>query len=116
MPVMAKGGEVVHSWYVSRCDLDFPAQCPRYNIFDWDYKLGEDEAGLLASSASINEVIRQEIASGIPADRIVLGGFSQGGAMSLVAGLASEFRLAGIINLSGRLTMKAKLPYVSRYV
>ncbi|KAJ3554232.1 hypothetical protein NM688_g3212 [Phlebia brevispora] len=94
MPVTAKDGATMHSWY---------------DIFDWDYKLGEDEQGILASSVSLGEIIRDEVESGIPPNRIVLGGFSQGGAMSLLTGLISEWKLAGIVNLSGRLVMRDKL-------
>ena len=85
----------------------------RYDIFDLDYALGEDEAGILSSCAAIEKIIRQEIDSGIPASRIVLAGFSQGGAMSLFTGLITGFKLAGLVNLSGRFLMQIKLPNVS---
>ena len=91
-----------------------PAHHDRYDIFDLDYALGEDETGILSSCAAIEKMIRQETASGIPATRIVLAGFSQGGAMSLLAGLISDFKLAGLVNLSGRLLMQGKLSNVSR--
>lgn len=70
----------------------------------------EDEEGMLRSAYAINEMITAEVASGIPAERIVLGGFSQGGAMALLTGLTTEHKLAGLIVLSTRVPMKDKLP------
>jgi phospholipase/carboxylesterase len=57
----------------------------------------EDDAGLRASQKAIDELIR---AQGLPASRIVLAGFSQGGAIVLQAGLRYGERLAGIMALS----------------
>ena len=53
-------------------------------------------------------MIQKEIDSGIPADRIVIGGFSQGGAMSLFSGLTAKVRLAGIVGLSSYLLLSLK--------
>jgi predicted esterase len=60
------------------------------------------------SQAYFHELIQKEIDAGIPADRIVLGGFSQGGAMSLFAGLTSRVKLAGIVALSSYLLLSLK--------
>jgi lysophospholipase I len=68
----------------------------------------EDEAGILRSQAYFHDFIQKEIDSGIPADRIVLGGFSQGGAMSLFAGLTAKVKLAGIVALSSYLLLSLK--------
>jgi len=68
----------------------------------------EDEAGILLSQAYFHELIQKEIDDGIPADRIVLGGFSQGGAMSMFAGLTSKARLGGIVALSSYLLLSLK--------
>ena len=57
----------------------------------------EDEQGLRASQKLVDEMIR---AQGLPAERIVLAGFSQGGAIVLQAGLRYAERLAGIMALS----------------
>jgi len=46
---------------------------------------------------------------GIPSDRIILGGFSQGGAMSLFAGITCPHKLAGIVGLSSYLLMEGKV-------
>lgn len=59
-----------------------------------------DEVGVRDSIAHIEALISAEIARGIPAEHIVLAGFSQGGAMALQAGLRHGARLAGIIGLS----------------
>ena len=68
----------------------------------------EDEAGILTSQAYFHDLIQKEIDSGIPADRIVIGGFSQGGAMSLFSGLTVKSKLAGIIALSSYLLLSLK--------
>jgi predicted esterase len=60
----------------------------------------EDAKGILASRDYFHSLIQDEIAGGIPADRIVLGGFSQGGAMSIFAGLTAPVKIGGIVGLS----------------
>jgi phospholipase/carboxylesterase len=60
----------------------------------------EDAEGVRASQAQIEALIARENARGIPADRLVLAGFSQGGAMALHTGLRRPERLAGILALS----------------
>ncbi|KAI8994690.1 Phospholipase/carboxylesterase/thioesterase [Pilobolus umbonatus] len=70
----------------------------------------EDEKGMLESIVIANRFIRQEVDSGIPANRIVVGGFSQGCALSLLTGLTSEYKLGGIIGCSGWLFTANKFP------
>lgn len=65
----------------------------------------EDAEGIKASAEYLNTLIQQEINAGIPADRIVLGGFSQGGAMSIYTGLMAKVKLAGVVSLSGWLLL-----------
>ena len=60
----------------------------------------EDAAGIRASQARVEALIAREKARGFPAARVVLAGFSQGGAMALHTGLRHPERLAGIIALS----------------
>ena len=69
----------------------------------------EDEAGIGRSQSYFHSLIADEIAKGIPANRIVLGGFSQGGAVSLLAGLTCPEKLGAIFSLSGYLLMASKL-------
>jgi phospholipase/carboxylesterase len=63
----------------------------------------EDDAGLRESFAAVHALIDREIARGVPAQRIVLGGFSQGCAVTLGAGLRYGQRLAGLVGMSGYL-------------
>ncbi|RKU40548.1 hypothetical protein DL546_002638 [Coniochaeta pulveracea] len=72
------------------------------------FRKNEDEAGILVSQAYFHSLIQSEIDNGIPSERIVLGGFSQGGAMSLFAGLTAKVKLAGIIALSSYLLLSLK--------
>lgn len=65
----------------------------------------EDAEGIKASAEYLNSLIEKEISEGIPAERIVLGGFSQGAAMSIYTGLNAKWKLAGIVSLSGWLLL-----------
>jgi len=65
----------------------------------------EDREGILRSQKHVHELIQKEIDAGIPADRIVLGGFSQGGAVGIFAGLTAKVKLAGIVALSAYLLL-----------
>ncbi|KAF2197467.1 Phospholipase/carboxylesterase [Delitschia confertaspora ATCC 74209] len=69
----------------------------------------EDETGIFRSRDYFHNLIDQEIAKGIPANRIVIGGFSQGGAMSLLSSLTYKNKLGGIFSLSGYLLMHKKI-------
>jgi phospholipase/carboxylesterase len=59
-----------------------------------------DEKATRASAEGIRELMRRENERGVPASRIVLAGFSQGGAMAVFTGLRYEERVAGIMGLS----------------
>lgn len=83
----------------------------RFDIEAFDFA-SEDEPGMLNAVRKLNELITAEVDAGIPADRIIIGGFSQGGAMSLLTGLTSERRLGGIVVMSGWLPLKAKFKAV----
>ena len=91
-PVTMNSGYVMRAWY----DI---AGTPGARI--------EDEAGLRASQAQIEALIAREVARGMPARRIVLMGFSQGCAMTLLTGLRHAERLAGLVGLSGYLPLAA---------
>ena len=93
MPVTINGGYVMRAWY---------------DIFTPDLVRREDEEGLRNSQAQIEALIAQEKARGIPAERIVLAGFSQGCAMTLQTGLRHPEKLAGLMCLSGYLPLAAK--------
>ncbi len=68
---------------------------------------------MLRSMRQINELISAEVDAGVNPGRIVLGGFSQGGAMSLLTGLTSERKLGGIVVLSAWLPLRNKIKDVS---
>lgn len=61
----------------------------------------DDSAGLALSVAGIHAIVRQLEADGVPAERIVLAGFSQGAATATLATYAYPRRLGGCVNLSG---------------
>jgi phospholipase/carboxylesterase len=81
-----------------------------YDIFEFGAQTKsprEDDAGLRESFAAVHALIDREIARGVPAHKIVLGGFSQGCAVTLGAGLRYGQRLAGLVGLSGYLPLAA---------
>lgn len=78
-----------------------------YDIRGFDLVRQEDEVGLRGSVADVQALIDREIALGIPASRIVLAGFSQGCAMTLLTGVRAPQRLAGLVGLSGYLPLMA---------
>ncbi|MCD9098697.1 alpha/beta hydrolase [Luteimonas fraxinea] len=71
-----------------------------YDIVDFDLANRADEAGVLESVAQIDALIQREATRGIPASRVILAGFSQGGAVTLAAGLRRRVPLAGLVALS----------------
>lgn len=76
-----------------------------YDILGADLLRREDEGGLRESFAQVHALLDREVARGVPANRIVLGGFSQGCAITLGAGLRYGQRLAGLVGLSGYLPL-----------
>lgn len=71
-----------------------------YNIVDFDLANRADETGVLESVAQVDALIARESARGIPASRVILAGFSQGGAVTLAVGLRRREPLAGLVGLS----------------
>jgi len=94
MPVTVNGGYVMPAWY---------------DILGPNLVSQQDAAGIQSSERAIVALIAQEVARGIPAERIVLAGFSQGCAMALHTGLRLPQRLAGIMALSGYLPLADRL-------
>ncbi|MEY3264263.1 MAG: hypothetical protein RL717_1740 [Pseudomonadota bacterium] len=92
MPVTINGGYVMRAWY---------------DILGMDLVRREDTAGLRKSQQQIEQLIAREIERGIPADKIILAGFSQGCAMTLQTGLRHPQKLAGLLCLSGYLPIAA---------
>jgi predicted esterase len=82
-----------------------------YDIVDFDdlQQKSQDEVGILRSRDYFVEMVRKEVAeTGVPSTRMVLGGFSQGGAISLFTGVTMREKLAGVVGLSAYLLMPHK--------
>ena len=80
-----------------------------YDIKMQDISRVPDEAGIRESQAHVEALIAREAQRGIPAEKIVLAGFSQGGAITLQAGLRHSARLAGLAALSTYLPLEESL-------
>jgi phospholipase/carboxylesterase len=80
-----------------------------YDIIAIDRRTRQDELGIRASQALVEEFIGREHERGIASEHIVLAGFSQGGAMAIYAGLRHKQSLAGIIGLSCYLLLADRL-------
>jgi phospholipase/carboxylesterase len=80
-----------------------------YDIESLDHHAGQDEAGIRESAGAVRALVQRERERRIAAHRIVLAGFSQGGAMALFAGLRQPERLAGILALSSYLPLSSTL-------
>ncbi|MBA2411459.1 MAG: alpha/beta fold hydrolase [Burkholderiaceae bacterium] len=85
MPVTINGGAMMRAWY---------------DIVGVDLVRREDEKGIRASQLQVEALIAREVERGIARSRIVLAGFSQGGAIALQTGLRQSEPLAGIVALS----------------
>ena len=71
-----------------------------YDITSMDFRNRADAAGVAESVAQVEELIAREQERGIAPERILLAGFSQGGAITLAAGLKRRQPLAGLVALS----------------
>jgi phospholipase/carboxylesterase len=91
-PVTINGGHRMRAWY---------------DVLAPDLARREDEAGLRASLAEVQALLDCETARGIAPARTVLMGFSQGCALTLLAGVRAPQRLAGLVGLSGYLPLAA---------
>lgn len=84
-PVTLNGGMRMRAWF---------------DLYGLSRDSGEDARGISDSQAAVERLIEHETRAGIPARRIVLAGFSQGGAVALHTGLRHRERLAGLLALS----------------
>ena len=84
-PVTLNGGMQMRAWY---------------DLYSLDRDAPQDEAGIRASAAIIEQLISEEVARGFSTEHIVLAGFSQGGALALFTALRYPQKLAGIVALS----------------
>lgn len=80
-----------------------------YDIAEMDLIAKQDEQGIRASARQLEVLIAREHSRGVPSERIILAGFSQGGAVVLHGGLRYPHRLGGIMVLSSYLPLAEKL-------
>jgi phospholipase/carboxylesterase len=93
-PVTINNGFVMRAWY---------------DIKGLSREGNEDDAGIRASEQVVRSYIEAEIARGIPSSRIVIAGFSQGGAIALQTALRYDAPLAGVMALSTYLPLRTSL-------
>jgi len=93
-PITINGGMRMRGWY---------------DILSLTRADQQDEAGILASAATVQQLIDDQAAAGIARQRIVLAGFSQGGAIALHTGLRQREALAGILALSTYLPLHQRI-------
>jgi phospholipase/carboxylesterase len=93
-PVTVNGGMAMRSWY---------------DILSLDTEGRADAAGIVESTAIVETLIEQEIARGMPAEKIVIAGFSQGGAIAINTALTTGHALAGLMALSTYLALPASI-------
>ncbi|KAM6976612.1 LOW QUALITY PROTEIN: acyl-protein thioesterase 1 [Aplochiton taeniatus] len=98
MPVTLNMGMAMPSWF---------------DIIGLRTDAKEDVSGIKKAAEDINTLIDQEVKNGIPSNRIVLGGFSQGGALSLYTSLTTQQKLGGIVALSCWLPLQSSFPQAS---
>jgi phospholipase/carboxylesterase len=88
IPVTVNNGFMMRAWY---------------DIYGFSLTAEIDNAGIENAVAAVNGLIEQEISRGIPAQNIILAGFSQGAATALITALWHQQPLGGVIALSGYL-------------
>ena len=95
IPITINGGYVMPGWY---------------DLYGMDLVSRQDDRGIQKSEWAINALIENEVARGIPYERIVLAGFSQGCAMALHTALRLPHKIAGVVALSGYLPLADRFP------
>jgi phospholipase/carboxylesterase len=94
-PVTLNGGMPMRAWY-DIAELSLSAR-------------SFDEEGIRESAGMVEELVARERDRGVPSERIVLGGFSQGGALAMHVALRARERLAGLVALSCYLLLPERL-------
>lgn len=87
-PITLNGGMAMRGWF---------------DVIELERMAGGDERGVRESAAAVGGLVDEQVNKGIPRDRIVLAGFSQGGAIALFAGLRQPEPLRAIVALSALL-------------
>ena len=93
-PVTINGGMAMRAWY---------------DILGFDRRAREDDAGIRASAAAVSELISAQVDRGMRTERVVLAGFSQGGAIALHTALREPRTLGGVLALSTYLPIPSTL-------
>jgi phospholipase/carboxylesterase len=93
-PVTINNGMTMRAWY---------------DITSLDFNNRADSQGVKESSKLVADLIEKEIAQGVPANKIVLVGFSQGGVIALNLGTRFEKTLAGVMSMSSYMSEPEKL-------
>jgi len=93
-PVTLNGGMVMRAWY---------------DIRGMEVGRDQDEEGIAASADQVTALVEREIGRGVPAERIVLAGFSQGAATAAHVAMRYPRALAGLVVLSGYLLFPERL-------
>lgn len=93
-PVTLNGGYVMPAWY---------------DITSLDFGAGEDRDGILEAEATVRRLMERQRDRGVAPDRLILAGFSQGGAVALYTGLRYPEPVAGILALSTYLPLADEL-------
>ncbi|CAH1155623.1 unnamed protein product [Phaedon cochleariae] len=99
MPVTLNAGFRMPSWF---------------DLRSLDESGPEDEQGIKSATKQIHGMVDNEISAGISPDRILLGGFSQGGALALYSALTYPQKLAGVVALSCWLPLYKTFPAVKK--
>ncbi len=94
IPVTVNGGMVMPAWY---------------DILAMDIDRKVDESGVLASADAVDALIEREIQRGIASNRIIIAGFSQGGAVAYQCALRHPQTLGGLLTLSTYMAMPVTL-------
>jgi len=94
-PVTINGGQRMRAWF---------------DVAGFDRRAPQDERGIRESAEAIGALVKRERERGIGASRILIAGFSQGGAMALHTALRWPERLGGIVALSTYLPLADRLP------
>ncbi len=100
IPITINAGAAMRGWY---------------DIYLSELFSNEDAAGIKASQKGIEELIRAELSRGVNANRILLAGFSQGGAIALYTALRFAEQLAGVVALSTYLPLAPSLVYEANH-
>jgi len=98
LPVTINGGAVMPAWY---------------DILEMSIEREVDEAQLKKSVTAINDFVNSEIDRGIASDRIIIAGFSQGGAVAFEVALSFPQKLAGLLALSTYFATKDSVEFNS---